>query len=59
MGVKKGWRATIALFMAMALILSACGTSGDSEEGTSQSQPILKLNLPNGEPTSLDLGQSL
>src|SRR5690606_24898630 len=54
MGVKKGWRATIALFIAMVLILSACGTSGDSEEGTSQSQPILKLNLPNGEPTSLD-----
>jgi dipeptide transport system substrate-binding protein len=53
MGVKKGWRAGIALFMAIALILSGCSTSGDSDS-QSQSEQVLKLNLPNGEPTSLD-----
>lgn len=47
--MKKGWHAGIALFMAVALILSACGTSDDS-----QLRGILKLNLTSGEPTSLD-----
>jgi dipeptide transport system substrate-binding protein len=51
MGVKKGWRLGTALLLALALILSGCGASGDSEN---QSRQILKLNLPNGEPTSLD-----
>lgn len=49
--MKKGWRLGTALLLALALILSGCGASGDSEN---QSRQILKLNLPNGEPTSLD-----
>lgn len=51
--MKKGWRVGTALFMAIVLVLSGCGTSGDSES-QSQSRQVLKLNLPSGEPTSLD-----
>lgn len=51
----KGGRGSLALILIVSLFLSACGGGSDSDADGNQ---VLKLNLGNGEPTSLDPAQA-
>ncbi|MFD1406800.1 peptide ABC transporter substrate-binding protein [Kroppenstedtia eburnea] len=50
--IRKSWIGTLALLFAVSLFAAGCG-GGGSDAGSKKGE-VLKLNLANGEPTSID-----